>query len=128
MACALAYGEVSPRQLAEEIPPSPRVAALIAKITCTADTTDTAATQRDIGGCTIRATGAFGTREVVNTSAKGHPDHPLSDEELLAKFNANLRFAKVSDAQAAELAEAILSIDSLSNVQPLADAIAGAVS
>ena len=128
VACALAYGEVSPRQLAEEIPPSPRVAALIAKITCTADTTDTAATQRDIGGCKIRVTGSFGTREVVNTSAKGHPDHPLSDEELLAKFNANLRFAKVGDAQAAELAEAILSIDSLSNVQPLADAIAGAVS
>ena len=45
----------------------------------------------------------------------------------MAKFKANLRYAKVSDVQAEELAEAILTIDSLSNVQPLADAIAGAV-
>ena len=51
----------------------------------------------------------------------------LSDDELLAKFKANLRYAKVSDERAAELADAILNIDSLSDVQPLADAIAGAV-
>ena len=127
VACALAFGEVSPRQLAEEIPPSPQLAAWIAKITCTTDTAASAAAQCDIGGCTLRVTGSFGIREVVNTNAKGHPDDPLSDDELLAKFKANLRYAKVSDAQAEELAEAILTIDSLSNVQPLADAIAGAV-
>ena len=51
----------------------------------------------------------------------------MSDDELLAKFRANLRYAKVSDGQAAELADAIMEIDSLSDVQPLADAIAGSV-
>ena len=126
VASALAYGEVTPRQLAEEIPPSQKLSAWIAKITVAPDA-DADAAQCDIGSCTIRAHGAFGTREVVETSAKGHPDNPLSDDELLAKFKANLRYAKVSDEQAAELADAILSIDSLSDVQPLADVIAGAV-
>ena len=74
-----------------------------------------------------RARGAFGTREVEQTSAKGHPDNPLSEGELLAKFKANLRYANVSEHQAAELADAIMDIDSLSDVRPLADAIASAV-
>ncbi|HYC46151.1 MAG TPA: MmgE/PrpD family protein [Burkholderiales bacterium] len=123
VASALAYGEVTPGQLAGEIPPSAKLREWIAKVSATADP---AAAQRDIGGCTIRAHGAFGTREVTHTSAKGHPDNPMSDDELLAKFNANLRYAKVSDAQAAELADAILSIDSLPDLRPLADAIASA--
>ncbi len=122
----LAFGEVTPRQLAEEIPPSPALSAWIAKIKVSPDPA-VDATQCDIGICTIRAHGAFGVREVIETSAKGHPDNPLSDDELLAKFKANLRFARVSDERAAELADAILNIDSLSDVQPLADAIAGAV-
>jgi 2-methylcitrate dehydratase PrpD len=124
VASALAYGEVTPRQLAEEIPPSPKLAEWIGKIS---GAPDPAAAQRDIGGCKLRAHGAFGTREVEQTSAKGHPDNPVSDDELLTKFKANLRYAKVSDDQAAELADAIMAIDSLSDVRPLADAIAGAV-
>ena len=62
-----------------------------------------------------------------HTSAKGHPDNPLTDEEVLAKFRANLRYAKVSEARATELSAAIMEIDSLSDVRPLADALAGAV-
>ncbi len=123
VASVLAYGEVTPRQLAEEIPPSPKLAAWIAKIS---SAPDPAAGQRDIGGCKLRAHGAFGMREVEQSSAKGHPDNPLSDDELLAKFKANLRYAKVSDEQAAELADAILDIDNLSDIRLLADAIAGA--
>jgi 2-methylcitrate dehydratase PrpD len=124
VASALAYGEVTPRQLAEDIPPSPRLQEWIAKISGTADAS---AAQRDIGGCKLSAHGAFGTRHVEHTSAKGHPDHPISDDELLAKFRANLRYANVSDAHAAELADAIMDIDTLSDVRPLADALAGAV-
>ena len=60
-------------------------------------------------------------------NAKGHPDHPLSDAELLEKFRANLRFAGVADAAAGELAGRILNIDALDDVGLLADAIAGAV-
>lgn len=78
-------------------------------------------------GRDVVAHGAFGTRTVEQTSAKGHPDNPLNDGELLAKFKANLRYAKVDDGQAGELADAIMNIDSLHDVRPLADAIAGAV-
>jgi len=124
VASALAYGEVTPRQLAEEIPPSPKLREWIGKISATPDP---AAAQRDIGGCKLRAHGAFGTRAVKQTSAKGHPDNPLNDDELLAKFKANLRYAKVSDETAAQLADAIMDIDSLTEVRPLADAIAGVV-
>lgn len=124
VASALAYGEVTPDQLAEEIPPSPRLQEWIGKIS---GTSDPAAAARDIGGCKIRAHGPFGTREVEHTNARGHPDFPLSDDELLAKFKANLRYAKVSDERAAELADAIMDIDNLSDVLPLADAIAGAL-
>ena len=124
VASALAYGEVTPRQLAEEIPPSPKLREWIGKVS---GTPDPAAAQRDIGGCKLRAYGTFGLREVEHTSAKGHPDHPLSDDELLAKFRANLRYAKVPENQAAELADAIMEIDSLSDVRALADAVAGAI-
>lgn len=123
VASVLAFGEVNPRQLAEEIPPSPKLREWIAKISCAPDT---GAGERDIGGCMLRAHGAFGTRDVKQTSAKGHPDNPLSDDELLAKFKANLRYAKVGDRQADELADTILDIDNLSDIRPLADAIAGA--
>jgi len=124
VASALAYGEVTPQQLAEEIPPSAKLSKWIGKISAASDT---AAAQRDVGGCKLRAHGAFGVREVEQTSAKGHPDDPLSDDELLAKFKANLRYANASENHAAELADAILHIDSLSDVRPLADAIAGTV-
>ncbi len=123
VAVALTHGELTPRQLAEEIPPSSTVAEMISRITGAADP---GADQRDIGGCTLRAYGAFGMREVRQTNAIGHPDHPLSDDELLAKFKANMRYAKVSEAKAHAFAEEIMAIDSLPDVRPLADALAGA--
>lgn len=123
VASALAYGEVTPRQLAEQIPPSPEMVAGIARISCSADA---AAASRDIGGCTLRAFGPFGMKEVTHINAKGHPDHPLSDDELLAKFNANLAYAKVLPADAEQLAQAIFNIDAMEDVRPLADAVAGA--
>ncbi len=129
VANVLAYGEVTPIQLAGEIPPTSKLSAWIAKISAV-PFPDANAAACVIGGCTIRVhsvKGSFGVCEVTQTSANGHPDNPLSDNELLAKFKANLRYAKVSDERATELADAILNIDSLSDVQPLADAIAGAV-
>ena len=124
VAAALAFGEVSPRQLAQEIPPSPKLRDWISRISSSADA---GAAQRDVGGCRLTAHGSFGSREVEQTNARGHPDHPLSEDELLAKFNANLRYANVPDARAAELAQTIMEIDSLPDVNVLADALAGAV-
>jgi len=122
VAVALAYGEVTPIQLETEIPPSPGIAALIARVSCRAG--DTAS--RDVGGCTLRVHGPFGINEITHANARGHPDFPLSDAELLAKFRANLRYAGVADAIAGDLAEGILAIDTLADVRPLADDIASA--
>ena len=116
VAATLVHGELTPRQLAEEIPPSARMQACIARIECRADT---AAAQRDVGGCTLRAHGPFGTREVHETNAKGHPDNPLSDDELLAKFAANVGLAGVTGDAAATLAQQILAIEQAPDVSPL---------
>jgi 2-methylcitrate dehydratase PrpD len=121
VANALVHGEVTPRQLAEEIPPSPEVAAVISKISCRADTAAT----RDIGGCTLLAHGSFGIEKATRASARGHPDFPLSEEELLAKFRGNLRYARVSESEAARLADEIMEIDGLDDIVPLWDRLAG---
>ena len=71
--------------------------------------------------------GAFGTREITQTNAKGHPDFPLSDEELLEKFRANLRYAQVDPKRAEDIARGLLDLDALPDVRSLADAIAGAI-
>ena len=123
-AVALCYGELTPIQLAAEVPPTAALAAVIARINCQADN---AATSRDVGGCVLRAFGPFGMKEVRHDNAKGHPDYPMSDAELLAKFRANLRFAAVGDETAGELADAIMNIDLQDDMRPLAEAIAGAI-
>lgn len=120
VASALLHGEVTPLQLDTEIPPSPELATMIAKISCTADSS---AENRNIGGCRVRAHGPFGMKEVQHTHAKGHPDSPLTTEELLEKFMANLRYAGAAAADATELADAIGGIDEQSDVTLLADRI-----
>lgn len=120
VASALLYGEVTPLQLDTEIPPSAQLAAMIARISCSADGD---AASRDIGGCLIRAHGPFGVREIHHANAKGHPDSPLTEQELLEKFMANLRYAGAAAADAAELADAIGGIDELADVTLLADRI-----
>ena len=47
--------------------------------------------------------------------------------ELLEKFRANLRYAKVEAGRAEEIAQGLLNLDALPDVRMLADAIAGAV-
>jgi 2-methylcitrate dehydratase PrpD len=61
MAVVLAYGELTPHQLAGDVPPLLNVRAWIERTTCRADVT---AAQRDVGGCAIRAFGHFGMHEV----------------------------------------------------------------
>jgi 2-methylcitrate dehydratase PrpD len=121
VAVALTHGEVTPQQLATEIPPSPGVAAMIEKISCRADD----AASRDIGGCKVRAHGPFGMKEVEHTNARGHPDFPLSEQELLEKFTGNMRYARATDADAARFADEIMDIDGMEDVVPLWDRLAG---
>jgi len=116
VANALLHGELTPRQLVVEVPPADDTRALIARIDCQVNTH---ATDRDIGGCILRAHGPFGTVEVQDLHAKGHPDNPLSDAELLEKFTANVRLAGFSSRGAKALAKDILDIDALPDVSPL---------
>ena len=115
VAATLVHGELTPRQLVEEIPPSARIRACIARIECRADT---AAAQRDVGGCTLRAHGPFGTREAREANAKGHPDNPLSNDELLAKFKSNVRLAGVTADAAEQLAQRLLDFENIPDVLP----------
>lgn len=116
VAAALSHGEMTPRQLIAEVPPSRAVSELIARLRCTPDT---AGAERDVGGCTLRARGPFGTREVHEPHAKGHPANPLTDEELRAKFTANVRLAGFAPAAAAALADSILELDRSADLAPL---------
>lgn len=122
VAAALVHGELTPRQLVEDVPPSTAVQACIARITCSADT----ASARVIGGCTLRAHGPFGVREVHEANAKGHPDNPLSQAELHAKFMANMKLAGVAGEVAERLAQDILDIDRAPDVIPLIARISSA--
>lgn len=115
VAATLVHGELTPRQLVEEIPPSARIRACIARIECRADT---AAAQRDVGGCTLRAHGPFGTREAREANAKGHPDNPLSNDELLAKFKSNVRLAGVTADAAEQFAQRLLDFENIPDVLP----------
>ncbi len=122
VAAALVHGELTPRQLVEEVPPSPAVMDCIARITCSADT----GPARVIGGCTLRAHGPFGMREVNEANAKGHPDNPLSPAELKSKFMANLSLAGVAREEAEQLVCDIMDIDQASDVIPLIARISAA--
>ena len=113
VAVALVHAELTPRQLVEEIPPSPRVKACIERIVCQVNAN---AADRDIGGCILRSHGPTGVLEVQEINAKGHPDNPLSDDEMLAKFMANVSLAGVSADAARRLADEIGDIDALPDV------------
>ncbi len=116
VANALLHGELTPRQLVEEIPPRHATRELIARIDCQVLQN---ATDRDIGGCLLRAHGPFGTLEVQDANAKGHPDNPLSHTEMLDKFIANVGLAGYGKDAANQLAREILDIDACPDVGPL---------
>jgi len=116
VAVVLVHGELTPAHLFSEIPVSPAVRAMIERIRCESDS---AAGMRDVGGCTLRATGAFGERAVTVDCAKGHPDDPFTEDEIAAKFAANARIARWSDKEAAQFASYVLTLDEQSDLKPL---------
>jgi 2-methylcitrate dehydratase PrpD len=71
----------------------------------------TGASDRDIGGCTLTATGSFGTRSVTVDNAKGHPDNPVSDDALRQKFAHNVGLAGLPEDRARALAGRIWTVD-----------------
>jgi hypothetical protein len=60
---------------------------------------------------------------VQQANAKGHPDYPLSDDELLAKFNANVSYAGLSRSATSRLVGQIMTIDDIKDMIPLPDSL-----
>jgi len=100
VAVALAHGEVLPEHLVQEVPPSSAVTSWLGRITCAPAEN---AGDRDIGGCVLAATGPFGMRTVRVDNAKGHPDNPVSDAELQAKFAHHVGLAGIPSARVEDL-------------------------
>src|SRR5690606_24444090 len=96
VAVALCHGAVRPMHLLDEVPPGAEVRAWIERI----DAEPMRSATRDVGACEIEASGPFGRVSVAASAARGHPDAPLSPEELEAKFGANAALAGMGKAEA----------------------------
>ncbi|HTE16401.1 MAG TPA: MmgE/PrpD family protein [Burkholderiales bacterium] len=116
VAVAWAYGEVNPLHVFSEVPPTPAVRAWLERITCKPYAN---AGTRDIGGCTLRVSGAFGTETITVDYAKGHPDNPFTDEEVTRKFASNVTLAGWHATQAHEFSAYILRLDRQTTLAPL---------
>ena len=121
VAVALGHGEVTPRQLLSEVPPGETVRRWIERLH--AEVLPQSA-MRDVGGCVLEATGAFGTVRVEAAEAKGHPDNPLSAAELQQKFCANAALAGFDASEAEELARSLLTLGGSPDVACVLEALA----
>ncbi|MCC6535340.1 MAG: MmgE/PrpD family protein [Burkholderiales bacterium] len=120
VAVALCHGAVTPAHLLEEVPPRGDVQAWIERLR--AEPMAESAL-RDVGACKLEARGPFGSVQVDANEAKGHPDNPLTAEELEQKFCANLALAGIGESQAKRVAQALLALDSSPDLAPLLDAL-----
>ncbi len=108
VALALRDGALSPRHLVSDVPPGLELSNLMARITCRAGP---AGPSRDVGACWLSASGPFGAMTVSAEQAKGHPDLPLSEDELMEKFTQNTELAGLSRQRARALGARILRTD-----------------
>jgi 2-methylcitrate dehydratase PrpD len=108
VAVALRHGGVRPMHLLDEIPPSPELRQWIERIEATPLA---GSATRDVGACEIEASGPFGAVTIAASAAKGHPDAPLTAQELADKFCANVALAGMGGAEARELAARLLELD-----------------
>jgi 2-methylcitrate dehydratase PrpD len=123
VAVALARGEVLPEHLVQEVPPSPAVASWLGRIACAPAEN---AGDRDIGGCVLTATGPFGLRTVTVDNAKGHPDNPVSDAELQAKFARHVGLAGIPPAGVEDLVRLVWTADEAPDASTLLPAMLSA--
>lgn len=120
VAVALCHGAVRPMHLLDEVPPGPELRRWIERIQ--AEPMHASAV-RDIGACEIEASGAFGRVQAHATEAKGHPDAPLTGDELAEKFCANVALAGLSRVDAQALAQALDALDRAAGVEALLRAL-----
>jgi 2-methylcitrate dehydratase PrpD len=120
VAVALCHGAVRPIHLLDDVPPGPAVRQWIERISAEPMT---GSAVRDVGACQIEASGAFGRVHVQAAEAKGHPDAPLTAQELEEKFCANVALAGISKTEAGELAGALAALDRSPDLAPLMRAL-----
>ena len=111
-----ADGGVYPNSFEQEKLFDPRISALLGKIEVVANDEIDAmfpGTKRAIATVTTND-----GREFVETvdHAKGSPDNPLSDDELVAKFRANSE-AMINTDRQDEIIEATWGFDGITNLQ-----------
>lgn len=119
VAVAWEYGEVNPLHVFSEVPPTAAVRRWLERITCKPYAAAVNADTRDIGGCTLRVSGAFGVETITIDCAKGHPDNPFTDEEVTGKFVSNVKLAGWSEAEARDFAAYLLTLDQQQELAPL---------
>jgi 2-methylcitrate dehydratase PrpD len=120
VAVALCHGAVRPIHLLDDVPPGPAVRAWIERIRAEPIA---GSAMRDVGACEIEASGPFGRVSVQAREAKGHPDAPLTAQELEEKFCANVALAGMGKAEARELAASVIAVDRSPDLAPLMRAL-----
>jgi hypothetical protein len=83
-----------------------------------------ASAARDIGACVLEASGPFGTVRVEAAEAKGHPDNPLTPDELMQKFTANVGLAGIDRVEACRLAASLLALGTAADINTVLDLLA----
>jgi hypothetical protein len=111
---------VRPIHLLDDVPPGPAVRAWIERIRAEPIA---GSAMREVGACEIEASGPFGRVSVQAREAKGHPNAPLTAEELEEKFCANVALAGIGNAEAHELAAAVVAVDRSPDLMPLMRAL-----
>jgi 2-methylcitrate dehydratase PrpD len=120
VAVALCHGAVHPMHLLDQVPPGPELQRWIERIH--AEPVHGSAV-RAVGACDIEATGSFGRVQAQARAAKGHPDAPLTAEELADKFCANVALAGLGRVDAQVLAHALGGLDRASDIGALLRAL-----
>lgn len=119
IAVAIAKGNVLPGDFTEEALKDPHVLELLPKIKVVADPEIDRlfpGVKRAVVTITMNDGKSYRRQE---DHAKGEPERPLSDEELLAKFRANSERA-LSKARQERLIEATLSLEDLPDIREYA--------
>jgi 2-methylcitrate dehydratase PrpD len=120
VAVALLRGAVRPMHLLDDVPPGTELKRWIERIEALPMQ---GSAVRDVGACEIEARGPFGRLQAHATEAKGHPDAPLTAQELADKFFANVALAGLNGMDAQALAAALGSLDRAANVDALLRAL-----
>lgn len=119
VAAALVDGEITSRTFTEERFRSPDILAVADKIELADDPAFTAAFPRTFN-CRIELTLRSGeVRKVHQSNPKGHPDNPMSDQEIEEKFAGQADTVRLPKGQVRAILDRLWAVDELTDVATL---------